>query len=242
MFIGHFAAGFAAKSVAPRVSLGTLFLAAQFLDLLWPTLLLLGIEQVLIAPGDTAVTPLRFSHYPVSHSLLAVAGWAFLVGGAHFAGRRSLRAALVLGGLVLSHWCLDALVHRPDLPLVPGGEARVGLGLWESLPLTLAVEGGLFALAIAWYLRTTVAVDAAGRWGLMGLVALLAGIYAGNLFGPPPPSVEAIAWVGQAQWLLVAWGFWLDRHRRPAGPALAIAKADEAIADPPPVRRDDPSA
>ncbi|HYF18636.1 MAG TPA: hypothetical protein VEA40_12280 [Ramlibacter sp.] len=215
MFIGHFAAAFAAKALAPRLSLGTGFLAAQFLDLLWPTLLLLGLETVRIAPGATAVTPLVFEHYPISHSLLATLGWSAALGVAYGLLRRDLRGAWVVAVLVLSHWLLDAVVHAPDLPLAPGGSARIGLGLWESLPATLALEAALFAAAVAVYARTTQARDGFGRWGLAALVALLCFIYAGNLFGGPPPGVTAIAWVGQAQWLLVAFGYAVDAHRQP---------------------------
>jgi hypothetical protein len=173
MFLGHFGAGFAAKAAAPAVSLGTLFLAAQFIDLLWPTLLLLGLEQVRIAPGITRVTPLEFVHYPISHSLLAVLGWAVLVGAAHRVARGSTRAALVVAALVLSHWLLDLVVHRPDLPLVPGGTERVGLGLWSSMGATLAVELSIFAAGLWLYLRMTEAADNAGHWALWGLVAFL---------------------------------------------------------------------
>lgn len=214
MFIGHFGAGLGAKSLAPRVSLGTLFLAAQFLDLLWPTLLLLGVERVVIAPGATAVTPLLFEHYPISHSLVAVLGWASLVGGAHFLLRRNGRSALVVAALVVSHWVLDAIVHRPDLPVLPGLQWSIGLGAWRSLPLTLAIELSLFCVGVWLYVRYTEPLDAAGRWGWWGLAALLLAIYAGNLAGGPPPSVAAIAWVGELQWLLVAWAYWVDRHRR----------------------------
>ncbi len=223
MFIGHFGVGFAAKRYAPRASLGSLFLAAQFIDLLWPTLLLLGVERVAIAPGITVVTPLDFQHYPVSHSLLAVTGWAVLVGGGVLALRGQKREALVLALLVLSHWLLDALVHRPDLPLAPFGDMRVGLGLWNSMAATLLVELSLLCVGAWLYARTTQARDAAGRWGFRGLIAFLLLIYAANLFGEPPPSAMAIAWVGQAQWLLVLWGFWLDRHRelRATGHAAA---------------------
>jgi hypothetical protein len=216
MFIGHFGAGFGAKSIAPQVSLGWLFVAAQFIDLLWPALLLAGIETVRIAPGATAVTPLVFDRYPVSHSLLAVAGWAILVGGIYLALRKDRRGALVLAALVVSHWLLDAIVHQPDLPLYPGSATVVGMNAWSSMPLSLAIEVPLF-LAGAWlYARSTAAVDAVGRWAFAGLVVSLLGIHAGNVFGPPPPSVQAIAWVGQAQWLLVLWGYWVDNHRRPA--------------------------
>jgi len=214
MFIGHFGVGFAAKAGTPRVSLGLLFLAAQWLDLLWPTLLLLGVESVRIVPGATQVTPLRFEHYPVSHGLLAVLVWAAVAAAAYFYVRRDRQGALMLALLVVSHWVLDAVVHQPDLPLLPGSDRMVGLNLWSSLPLTLAIELPVFALGVWWYARVTAPLDASGRWGLWGLVLLLLVIYAGNLLGPPPPSAEAIAWTGQAQWLLIAWGYWLDRHRR----------------------------
>ncbi|MBE0625311.1 MAG: hypothetical protein IH606_10915 [Burkholderiales bacterium] len=213
MFIGHFGVGFGAKPLAPKVSLGTLFLGAQFIDLLWPSFLLLGIERVRIVPGATAVTPLSFDHYPYSHSLVAVCGWAMLMGLGHFALRRDRIGAMVLALLVLSHWGLDALVHRPDLPLYPGSAALIGLDAWSSPPLTLAIELPLFTLGVWLYARATAPADAAGRWGLIALVVFLLFIYAGNLLGPPPPSAEAIAWVGQAQWLLVLWGYWVDKHR-----------------------------
>ena len=216
MFAGHFGVGFAAKRFAPGVGLGVLFLAAQFIDLLWPTFLLLGWERVAIAPGVTAVTPLDFQHYPYSHSLLASVGWGALLGGAYFALKRERRGALVVAALVVSHWLLDALMHRPDLPLAPFGEARVGLGLWNSLPATLLVEMPIFIGGCWLYARATRARDAVGRWAFAGLVAFLLLIQAMNLAGDPPPSVAAIAWAGHAQWLIVLWAFWVDRHREGA--------------------------
>jgi hypothetical protein len=213
MFIGHFGVGFGAKPVAPRVSLGWLFFAAQFSDLLWPALLLLGIEHVRIQPGATAVTPLVFESYPISHSLLAVTGWAILIATVYFMLHKSWRGATVLGIAVISHWLLDALVHAPDLPLYPGSPQLIGLDLWSSLPATLAVELAIFALGVWLYSRSTKAVDRRGQWGFRALVAFLLAIYFGNLFGPPPPDVRAIAWAGQMQWLLVIWGWWVDKHR-----------------------------
>lgn len=214
MFLAHFGVGLGAKAAAPRVSLGTLFVAAQFLDLLWPTLLLLGVESVRIAPGLTPGQPLQFEHYPVSHSLLAVLGWALLLSGGHYAWRRRGGDALVLGAAVLSHWLLDLLVHYPDLPLYPGSSPMLGFAWWSSLPLTLAAEFVLFALGLKFYLDATRARDAAGRWGLVGLVALLVIIQLSNTFGPPPGDVTALAWSAQAQWILVVWAYWLDRHRQ----------------------------
>lgn len=214
MFIGHFGVGFGAKSLAPRVSLGTLFIAAQFLDLLWPTFLLLGVERVRIVPGATHVTPLLFEYYPISHSLLAVFGWAVMVGGIYLILRHNLRNAIIIGALVVSHWILDVIVHQPDLPIFPNSHLLVGFGAWSSLPLTLLIEGSLFLFGVGVYIRHTTPTDALGKWGLWGLIFFLLVIYAGNLFGPPPPSYKAIAWVGQMQWLLVLWGYWVDKHRR----------------------------
>ena len=213
MFIGHFGAGFGAKAIAPEVSLGTLFLAAQFPDLLWPTLLLFGVESVRISPSETFVTPLIFEHYPISHSLLAVTGWALAAALVYLALRRDRRGAVLLGMLVISHWLLDAIVHRPDLPLFPGSSTLVGLGLWSSLAASVAVEASLFAIGIWFYVRATRPVDTAGTWGLWALVIFLAAVFAGNFSGTPPPSIQAIAWVGELQWLLVLWGYWIDNHR-----------------------------
>ena len=198
----------------PLVSLGTLFLAAQFVDLLWPSLLLLGLEQVEIAPGITRVTPLDFVHYPISHSLLSVVGWSALFALLYLLLRRSRLGAAICGVAVLSHWLLDLVTHRPDLPLWPGAAAVVGLGLWNSLWGTLLVELLLFAGGTWLYLRSTAAVDRIGSIGLWGLLVFLLLVYAGNLLGPPPPDATAIAWVGQAQWLLILWGYWVDRHRQ----------------------------
>jgi membrane-bound metal-dependent hydrolase YbcI (DUF457 family) len=216
MFLGHFAVAFAAKRAAPELSLGTLFLAAQLADLVWPTLVLLGAERFEIRPGITAVTPLDFIHYPWSHSLVAMAGWGAALGIGWFAWRRRVWPAALLFGVVVSHWLLDAASHRPDMPLTIDGSARVGLGLWNSVAATLAVEGALFAACVAIYARATRPLDGTGRWSLVAFVAFLIVAYVSTLFGPPPPGTAAVAWSAQAIWLLVAWGYWIDRHRRPA--------------------------
>lgn len=217
MFIGHFAVALAAKSRAPKPSLGTYFVAAQFLDLLWPVLLLLGIEQVEVHPGDTAVTPLNFLSYPYSHSLAAAALYACAFGVVYDVLRSDRRGAVLLGLSVLSHWLLDAATHRPDLPLVPGGSTLVGFGLWESVAGTIIVETALFAGAAWLYLRGTKAVDRIGSvvpWVLLGI---LYATYLMNIFSPePPPSPEIIAWVSFGIWLYIAMGYWGDRHRVPA--------------------------
>jgi hypothetical protein len=214
MFLGHLGTGFGAKAAATKVSLGTLLLAAVLVDLIWPTLIILGVELVEIRPGATRATPLDFVYYPFSHSLVAVLVWAGLFSLIYFLVRSYKRGALVVGALVLGHWLLDAIVHVPDLPLVPGSELKVGLGLWNSVWGTVVIELGIFAVGVWLYVRSTRALDRIGSLGLWALVALLLLIYSGNFLGGPPPSVEAVAWVGQAQWLFVLWGYWVDRHRQ----------------------------
>lgn len=214
MFLAHFGVGFGAKQAAPALSLGTLFLAAQLADLIWPTLLLVGVEEVRIAPGATAVTPLDFVRYPFSHSLLALGIWGLLLGVLLRVVRRSsVTAAATAGAVVVSHWVLDLLVHRPDLPVTLASAPKLGLGLWNSPPATLVLEGVLFAGGLWLYTRTTRAADAIGRFALWGLAVFLVVVYAANLAGPPPPSTAAIAWTAQALWLVVLWGYWVDRHR-----------------------------
>jgi len=213
MFLGHFGVGFGAKAAAPKVSLGTLFLAAQYIDLLWPTLLLLGIERVDIRTDGKQYPPLDFVYYPYSHSLLAVIVWAVLFAAVYYAVRRSRIGAAVLGLVVISHWLLDLIVHYPDLPLFPGNSPLLGFAVWSSPIFELALELSIFALGVWLYLRSTRAVDPTGKWAFRSLVVFLVAIHLGNSFGAPPPSVTELAWVGQAQWLLVAWAYWVDRHR-----------------------------
>jgi hypothetical protein len=215
MFIGHFAIGFAAKKAAPKTSLGTLILSVQLLDLLWPILLILGLEHAHIQPGNTAFTPLDFYDYPISHSLLTVVAWGLLFGVVYYAIRRYTRGAWILAAGVLSHWILDFITHRPDLPLMPGPSAYVGLGLWNSIPATMIVEGLLFALGVFLYVRSTEANDRSGRIGFWALVGVLAFIWIGNAFGSAPPNEAALGWIGLATWLFVPWGYWIDRHRKP---------------------------
>ncbi len=213
MFIGHFGLGFAAKAAAPRTSLGNLFLASQFLDLLWPVFMIFGIERVIILPEAATVIPLQFTNFPFSHSLAFVVLWSVLFAAVFFILRQDYRGSLVMGLLVASHWLLDAFVHVPDLPLFPGSETRVGFGLWTSLTATLVVEFGIFFGGLWLYVRTTSAADRRGVVGLRLLVFLLVVLYCASVFGPPPPSIQAIEWTNIASWLLVVWGYWLDRHR-----------------------------
>jgi hypothetical protein len=218
VFIGHFAVAFAAKRAAPKASLGTLFIACGLVDLIWPVFLLAGLEQAAIRPGITAFTPLEFLHYPWTHSLAMCAAWAAVFAALYWLVRRDRAAALLIGAVVLSHWFLDAIAHRPDLPLLPGGDVRVGLELWRSIPATLAVECAMFAAGLALYLSVTRAKGAVGQWGLWGLVGFLLFAYLGAAFGPPPPAIEAVAWAGLAGGLVTgALGYWIDAHREAQG-------------------------
>ncbi|HXH27545.1 MAG TPA: hypothetical protein VNL37_00765 [Candidatus Polarisedimenticolia bacterium] len=215
MFLGHEALALASRRLAPRPSLGTLVAAATLPDLLWPVFLLLGWEKVRIDPGNTVVTPLDFVRYPYTHSLLAVLLWAVLFGGLYGLLRRDRRGAVVCGLLVVSHWVLDFISHRPDLPLIPGGP-RYGLGLWNSLPATLVAEGALYACGVWIYVRARPARDRTGVAAFWSVVILLAVLYVLSVWGPPPPDARAIAWVGLAGWIFPFWFAWADRHRRPA--------------------------
>ena len=213
MFIGHFAVALAARRAAPRTSLGWLFAACQLSDLIWPVLLLAGVESAHIEPGNTAVTPLAFDHYPWSHSLLMTIAWGIVLGGIYLGLRGDRRAALVLAAVVVSHWVLDWISHRPDLPLTPWGDTRVGLGLWNSVIATVVVEGLLFAIGVRMYSRFTAPRDRTGRVAWVSLVLFLALIYVANIFGPPPTSMTAVAVSALAIWLLVWWAAWADGHR-----------------------------
>jgi hypothetical protein len=217
MFLGHYGVAFAGKRVTPRTSVGALTFAAQFLDELWPILLLLGVEQVRIVPGLMAANPLDFVYYPYSHSLLMAVVWGILVGGVYFLLRRYGRGALIMGALVVSHWFLDLPMHRADLPLWPGASSpKVGWGLWNSIPATYVIEFAIYAIGIAIYLRATRARDRVGSWGLWVYILVLAILYVMSN-GSPPPSERVLAWTALGIWLFVPWAWWVDKHREYVG-------------------------
>jgi hypothetical protein len=187
--------------------------AALLLDLLWPVLVLLDIEQVRIEPGNTAFTPLNFVSYPISHSLVAAVGWATLLAILYYALTRYRNGTIALWFGVVSHWILDFITHRPDMPLYPSGPV-VGLGLWNLPIVTVIVEGLMYAIGVWIYLRVTRARDKIGYWGLWLFVIVVGVFYVVNIFSPPPPSVEAILVVAiPFVWLLIIWAWWADRHR-----------------------------
>ena len=221
MFIGHFALGFAAKRLAPRSSLGTLLAAPELADIIFPVTVLLGWEKVSFAGGSDPFLSITLDNYPISHSLLALIAWG-VVWALLYRWRTGYgRGALIVAALVVSHWLLDFVTHRPDMPLWPGGP-KAGLELWASVPGTIVVEGLMFVAGVAIYARATRARDAIGRFGMWGLAALLAVLYVVSLFSPPPPSIKAFAVVGLViEVLVVALGAWVDRHREAGGASAA---------------------
>lgn len=225
MFIGHFALGFAAKRVAPRTPLALLMVAPFLLDLVFAHLVLLGWEQIRLnpaAPGFLALEPVSM---PFSHSLMGSVGWALLLALPYFAWRRDGRGAMVLALLVVSHWVLDAVTHRPDMALFLSGGPQVGLGLWYSRGGTLIVEGGLFAWSVWLYASITRATSRMGDMALSSLVGLFVVMYLGFVFGPPPPNGEALAYLTLTGWSVPFWALWIERHR-----ALVAAESPGVIA------------
>jgi membrane-bound metal-dependent hydrolase YbcI (DUF457 family) len=213
MFIGHFAVGFASKRVAPRASLGILIAAPLLLDLLWPIFLLAGLETVRIDPGNTAFTPLDLHDYPYTHSLAGALGWSVLAAALYGAVTRYRRGAWVVAAGVFSHWVLDFITHRPDMPLYPGSATSVGLGLWNSRAGTMIVEVAIFAAGIWVYARATRPRNRKGTVVLWSLVVFLGLFYLANAFGPPPPSARVIAIGGLTGWIFIPWAWWIDRNR-----------------------------
>lgn len=213
MFIGHFAVALAAKKIAPKISLGTLFLSVSLVDLIWPIFLILGIEHVRIAPGITETVPLDFYDYPFTHSLLTSLGWSLLAFALYYVIKKDVRSSLIVGLAVFSHWILDFVTHRPDLPLTPGDSLKVGLGLWNIPAAAIIIELLMFLAAWYVYARATDARNRSGRIAFWSWTIFIVMIHFANLFGPPPPNTTALAYGALAGWLFVPWGYWIDYQR-----------------------------
>jgi hypothetical protein len=169
---------------------------------------------VRIVPGITAWCPFDFIYYPWSHSLLMAVVWSVVFAAGHFLLRRDKATAKMLGAVVFSHWILDWVTHRPDLPVAPGLTFRTGLGLWNSIPATVAVEVSLFLAAAWWYGRSNEPLDAVGRWAWYALIVVLLLCYGASLGPPPEAGQEKLVAAGTiAAWLFVPWAAWVDRHR-----------------------------
>jgi hypothetical protein len=215
MFIGHFGLSFAAKKAAPKVSLGTLFIATQFVDILWPFLLVFHVEKMQVVPGYTKTNAFDFLYFPYTHSLLMGLVWGLVVGGIYWLLKRDTRGAIVIGLCVLSHWFFDLVVHTADLPLTPFGNDKVGFGLWNHLVITLVLEFVLF-LAGAWiYSTATKAKNKTGKWTLWALVILLLIVQLANTFSPPPSGGVMTLFVSfiTLMVIIIALAYWVDRNR-----------------------------
>jgi hypothetical protein len=216
MFIGHYAVGLAAKKWAPKTPLGTLVAAAIWLDLVWPLFLMLDMEHFRIIPGITQMVPFDFYDYPLSHSLFMALAWSAFFGLAYLAVEKEPRGAWVVGGLVLSHWFLDLIVHRPDLPLFPVdsyGAQRYGWGLWNHQWVAIPLEITLFAAGLWLYQKSTRALDKVGGTGLWVFAAVLTVAFIANLKSIPPANPYIVSLMGFSQLLFVAWAYWIDDHR-----------------------------
>ena len=213
MFVGHYALGLAAKQLAPRTSLGALIAAPILLDLLWPIFLLVGWEYVSIEPSQNPFLRLQFDAYPISHGLVAVIGWATLFASIYFGVARYLVGAITIWFGVISHWLLDYIVHRPDLPLYAGSSRLLGLGLWNRPKTTMVIELVMFAAGVLIYSRATNAKNAIGNYAFWFFALALVGVYAAVVFAPPPSSVKKLAIGTMFSWLFVVWAWWLDRNR-----------------------------
>jgi hypothetical protein len=213
VFIGHYAVALTAKKFAPDTSLGALTAASTLLDLLWPIFILIGWEEVRIDPGNTRFTPLEFVSYPISHGLVAVLAWATLFAVLYQMTAHYRRGSVAIWLLVVSHWVLDLITHRPDLPLYAGGP-KYGLGLWDHPRATIAVEMAMYLVGMWVYWSSTRAKDRIGEWAFWAFVMVLMVFYAYNVVAPPPPNVRTLAVAAILfGWLLVIWAWWFDRHR-----------------------------
>lgn len=211
MFIGHFAVGFAAKKFAPRSSLAPLMAAPLLADMLWPPFLLLGWERVRIVPGFTRFNPLDLEYYPWSHSLLALLVWATLFAAIYHAIAHYWPGTVAIWIGVVSHWVLDWITHRPDMPLYPGGP-KFGLGLWNSIAGTMAVELAMFAAGVGLYMVATRPRDRVGRYAFAFYVALLLFLYIADRFDTSLPTVDELAWTGViAMIVMIPRAWWFDR-------------------------------
>ena len=207
MFVGHYGVALAAKRFAPRSSMGTLFIAVQLLDVLWAPAILLGFEHARVVPGLLPASALDLYDMPWTHGLVAALAWSW------FAFRFSKNG--VLGACIFSHWVLDFVTHRPDLPLFRGG-TKVGLALWRYREASYLVEVALLIGGYLIYQRTTRARTAAGEYAMKVFVAVLILVEGYNLYGPVPANIQQVAISAEVAYLVLAAIAWrLDLLREP---------------------------
>ncbi|MCM3901127.1 MAG: hypothetical protein ND866_05430 [Pyrinomonadaceae bacterium] len=216
MFVGHYGASFAAKALKNSIPLWILFVAVQLVDVLWSIFVLLGIEKVRIVPGITATNPLDLYYMPYTHSLVGSLLWAIAAVVVYCIFSRRANAWVaggIVGAAVFSHWLLDLLVHRPDLPLYDS-VFKMGLGLWNYPALAFALEVVFLFDGMYLYLTSTKPVSSTGRYGMLIFGFVMLGVQAFVFFGPPPTSANAAALTAFAAYAIFAgFAHWLERKR-----------------------------
>ena len=229
MFLGHYGLALALKRAEPKISLGTLFVAAQLADLLWGVFLLLGWEHVRVLPDDNPLLRLQFYDYPISHSLVAALAWGLAAAALYYSWptrdtTRHWQAAALVGAAVASHWVLDLIVHVPNLPLAGNDSPKVGLGLWRHFGASVALELLVLGAGVALYVARRSRRHPVRPIRLGFIVLLLVGTYVASLVAAPPPSVGVI---GASDVIFIlgmgALAGWADR----AASAAELARAPQ---------------
>jgi hypothetical protein len=216
MFVGHYAASLALKTCEKRASLGVLFLAVQFVDILFFPFVLLGLERMNIIENFTQSTHFELVYMPYTHSLVASLIWA---GVAYAVSRwlivREKSVALVIALAVFSHWLLDFVVHTPDLPLWNDASLKLGLGLWNNAIATYVAETALLLVALWFYLRSTAATSAIGKYGMSVFVVFLLLVNVVNVFGPMQGDSKLVLAISAltSYFLFAAVAYWLATKR-----------------------------
>lgn len=227
MLVGHFGVGLAAKRIVPETSAGTLMLASLLPDFVAWTLLLAGVEHARIHPGITRTNPLDLYDIAISHSLLTDAIWGLLLAGAYFLWRRHSRASWIILAVVLSHWLLDFLSHRPDMPLAPGVHQYFGLGLYNSPLAMLLVEGSIWFAGIIVYARCTRPRKRMGTYLFWSVAALLTAVWIVSLGGATPSALRPAGISSLIFFsMVVLWAYLMDflRPAKEQAPPLGAAQ------------------
>jgi len=225
MFVGHYGVSFVASRADRKLPLWLTFLSVQWVDVMWAIFVLLGIEKARIVPGITAANPLDLYFMPYTHSLTAALGWSLLATLvfawlARPAGQ--WKSAWVLGASVFSHWVLDFIVHRPDLPLYDDS-VKVGLGLWNHPAPAFLLEAAIFLGGFALYWRCVPGTTRRIVFALFGAFLLL--VHVAMFFGPPPESTRQAAFMALISYAAFAWGAYRIAGDRSGGAPAAGAAA-----------------
>lgn len=218
MFIGHWAPAFAAAAISPKAPrLGTLFVAGHLVDWSFALLALGELEKLRVVPGITVMNSMDLYHMPYTHSLLGTAIWAAAFALIVLIWQRNLAGAMIAGAVVVSHWFLDLLVHRPDLTLA-GSPPKLGFGLWNYPLVEIPLELGITIGAFIWYVRRT----RGPALPPLLLLAVLLLVQFVSWFGPQPAAIgpvelfAAMATLGVVTFLAY-WVGTTRRHQRARG-------------------------